>query len=180
MEAWWCVSNTIIKYLQYPLIALILIQQEYHDLVVPIYDICLPRSHIYHKSRKDLVYGDSSVLGLGLDDLYINQDVSCVNAYITHLHDNILTDSLIQSSLERSTIHVGVERNLLSLDYDLHQDLLSRSWINILWWFAWEYRISLPSTDNKFLFKRGVDVILMENNYTPLNKTKGTQSFERM
>ena len=79
------------NFLQYPLPALTLTKAECADLVAPIHAIGLPRSHICRKFPKDLVYGYSSSLCLGLDDLYVDQEVSHAETYMEHLHADTLT-----------------------------------------------------------------------------------------
>ena len=79
------------KSLQYPLQVLTLTKAECVDIVAPICAIGLPRSHICRKFSKELVYGDSSNLGLGLDDIYVDQEFSHVETYMEHLHPDTLT-----------------------------------------------------------------------------------------
>ena len=161
-EAWQCISTTIMKTLQYPLPALTLTKKECRKLTSPIHEIGLPQSRICRKFPKDLVYGSTDTLGLGLDDLYVDQGTSKVEILLEHLYADNMTGSLLRSALEWSSIHVGIGQNIFSLDFGLYGHLLPQSWIKTLWQFASEYKITLPSSEKNLQLHRRGDIYLME------------------
>ena len=81
-----------------------------------------------------------------MDDLYIIQGSSKIEIVHKFLYIPEITGSILQVSIEWSNIHVGIGRNIYSLDYELYGDLLHRSWIKNLWNFSHGYGIYLPTS----------------------------------
>ena len=73
-----------------------------------------------------------------------------------------MTGSLFWLKIECIAIHVGIGRNILSLDYDLYGDLIPWYWIKNLWNLSHEYAISLPTSPTQLGLHREVDLFLME------------------
>ena len=73
-----------------------------------------------------------------------------------------MTESLLQLAIEWSTIHVGLVRNIFSLDYDLYGDLFPRSWIKNICNFAHDYRISIPTSSTQIDLHRKGYLFIME------------------
>ena len=161
-EAWQCVSSTILKILQYPLPELTLSRQECRQLLQPIRGVDLPISKICRKFPHDLLYGSKSTLGLGWDDLYVDQGTSKIEILLEHLYTDSTTGSLLRLALEWSSIHVGIGRNLFSLDFKLFGHLLPQSWIKSLWQFASEYNIHIPAQEEHLELRREGDSLLTE------------------
>ena len=59
-------------------------------------------------------------------------------------------------------IHIGIGRNIFSLDYDLYGDLLPHTWVKNVWAFASKHDITLPSPSSLLDLHRQGDVFLME------------------
>ena len=62
--------------------------------------------HYHAFVPKALVHGPRDKLGLGLDDIYIDQGAAKVEILLDHLHAKSMTGYLIRSAIEWSTIHV--------------------------------------------------------------------------
>ena len=73
-----------------------------------------------------------------------------------------MTGSLLWSSIEWSTIHVGIGRKKLSLDYDIYGNLPPRSCIKHIWNFTKEYGISLPTSPTHLELNIEGDLLHME------------------
>ena len=97
-----------------------------------------------------------------MDDLYIMQGSSQIEILNELLSSSEMTGNIIRSEIDWSTIHVGIWRKDISLDYDLYGNIIPRSWIKNIWNFAHEYEISLPNSPTQIDIHREGDLFLME------------------
>ena len=105
--------------MEYLLPALTLSKKEYGDIIKIVKDASLPHSSICRKFPINLVHGTSDYLESGMENLYIMQGSYKIEIVNEFLSISEVTGSLLRPEIECSTIHVGIGRNILSLDYYL-------------------------------------------------------------
>ena len=140
------ISTTILKTLQYPLLALSLTRKQCDQLVHPIYETALPKSHICREFPQGLLYASKDVLGLDFPDMYVLQGILKVDYFIKNFNAlSSLKGPLLRTNMEWAQMEIGIGRNLFDLDYDTFGEILPDKWIKSLWQSNHEYQISIPS-----------------------------------
>lgn len=156
------ISTTILKPLEYPLLALSLTKEECNKLVTPIYATALPKAKICRKFSRALVHGSKEVLGLDLPDIYVLQGIFKIAYFLENYQSSSLQGPLLRANLEWAQMEIGVGRNIFDLDFASFGELLPSTWIKSLWQFIDEYKISFPVHSEFLELHREHDVFLME------------------
>ena len=163
VDAFRSISSTIMKTLEYTTCATTFSRKECAKLVKPIHDAALPKSHICRTIPNAIRYGSKDALGLGLDDLYVNQGVEKVIFYLEQINSTSMSRNLLRSNMEWAMIHVGIgDKNLFEIPFKPFGYLLPRTWIKSLWEFVDEYSITMPTYKNILKTKRDNDKFIME------------------
>ena len=68
--AWRAMNMTVVKTLEYPLVALTLTEEECNYIMTPILEGGLPRSRIFRNIPWVILYGDKYHQGLEIQNLY--------------------------------------------------------------------------------------------------------------
>ena len=171
-DAFDSISTTIMKTLQYPACATTFTRQECASLTKLIHDTALPKAHICRAIPNAIRYGTKDVLGLGLDDYYVNQGIDKVVFYLEHINSDTMSRCPLQANMEWAMIHVGIGAStIFDIDYSKFGHLLPQTWIKSLWEFVDTYSIQMPAYNHKLQLKREHDQFLMEAfhnaNYSP-------------
>ena len=151
-------------------------KKEFGEIIKINKEADLPHSSICRKLPLNLVYNTIDELELGMGNLYSMQTSLKIEILHEFLSRSGMIGSLLLLSIEWSTMHVGIVRNMFSVDYDLYSNLLPRSWIKNIWNFAHEYRTSLPTSPTQLDLHREGDLFLMEqftrSGFTPIQLKK--------
>ena len=156
------ISTTILKTIEYPLLALSLTRAECTKLVAPIFATALPKSKICRNFPRALLYGSKDVLGLDIPDIYILQGIYKLEFFLENYKAPSLKGPLLRANLEWAQMEIGIGRNLFDLDFSTYGDLLPSSWMKSLWQFTQEYGINIPGASPLLDLHREHDVFLME------------------
>jgi hypothetical protein len=140
-DVWRALHTTVLKQLEYPLPALTLTQQQCKQILKPVLDIGLSRSHICRNMARAVVHGPSLEAGLGISDLYTHQGISHICLFNEHLHLPTMTGQLIRASMEWATVELGLGNSLFRYEFDTFNFHLTDCWIKHLWQFCNEHNI---------------------------------------
>ena len=93
---------------------------------------------------------------------FFTQGISHIETIQEYLHSKCMTGSLLWSTLEWAQIHIGIDQNLFSLDYEKYKHLLPKSFIKTAWEFASLYNIQLSTNIPSLSQHREGDQFLMQ------------------
>ena len=156
-------DTTIMKSLQYPLPALTLTEEECKNIMAPILDVALPQSHVCRTFPRAAVYGPKALMGLGKTDLYVRQGASQIGILQQYLQSDTITGELLRSNIEAMKMHLGMRKNLFTLDYKRLQQLTPPSLIKHIWQFCHKYKIHIDETiTSDLILRRENDKFLMD------------------
>ena len=93
-------NSTIIKTLQYPLGSIIFSLKECNRLMKPVYYVVFLKVKICRKFLLDLRYGSPEILGLGIDNLFVNQGCKKLYFFLEKRNSNFLSSLFIRSIYE--------------------------------------------------------------------------------
>lgn len=162
-EAFAAISSTIMKTLEYPIVATTFTREECNRLVKPIHDAAFPHARICRQMPKAVKYGDKDSLGLGLDDLFVTQGLDKLTFLVEELKGSSMSSTLLKANLEWCIIHIGVGgKSLFEIPYDEYEFLLPEVWMKSLWQFTSEYKIRVDTSEFALKPRRENDEFLME------------------
>ena len=81
----------------------------------------------------DLKLESRSILGLGINDLFIMQGVEKLAFFLEERNKESLLSPLIRANYKWALLYIGIRGGeLFSLDYEVHNKLLLRVWMKSL------------------------------------------------
>ena len=162
-EAWQAVETTIMKTLEYPLPALTLTEKECDKIMRHVLSASLNKTSISRNFPRKAVYGPLEEGGLGLHNLYTTQGLSHISKLQEHLGAPTITGHIIRTNIEMCKLHLGIGRNIFSLDYHKYSILLPDCWIKHTWKFAFDNNILIhDNVTDQIPLTRENDIFLME------------------
>ena len=105
---WKALHTTILKSIEYPLVACTLSKQDCVSILAPVLDAALPRSNVAAKFARDVLYGPISYQGMGLHNPYITQGVRHIKDIVEQTWKGTTSGRLIQCSLEAAQLESGL------------------------------------------------------------------------
>ena len=84
-DAWTAFNTTVMKTLEYPLLALTLTQEEYNSVMAPVISGGLSNMGICKAMARSLVYGPVKNQGLGINKLFTTHGILHVKELINHM-----------------------------------------------------------------------------------------------
>ena len=159
-DAWQALRSTIMKKLEYPLLALTLTKEECNKIMSPILMGTLPRMGVCRTMARALVYTPIKYQGLGVDELYITQGLQHVKALLDHIWRESTTGKLLIISLEYLKLEVGIQGSILTEDYELYGHLAEESWVAHTWKFLTDVGLQIKDELRDFPLVRNGDSTL--------------------
>ena len=143
---WQSLRTGIFKTLEYPLAATTFTSLQCRELCAPLLQVGLSRSHIVRSMPRDVVYGPRTVGGFSLPNLFVEQGLAHVSAFLLFGRSaTSITGCLLRASFEYLHLEVGTSICPLQLPFLPWSACAVPSWAKTLWAFCAEYQISLPS-----------------------------------
>ena len=134
-DAWYAINSTIMKTLEYPMIATTITEKEWDFIMRPIRQSGLPKVEISRNFPKTVLYGPKMYQGLGILHPYYNQQLQHIEVCIHEGDRDTITGELIRASLEQLQVEIGLPGNLFDQDYEILQTLATECWLKSLWAF---------------------------------------------
>jgi len=107
-DAWLALQSTVMKKLEYPLLALTLSENECTKIMAPILTGGLPKIGVSRSMARSLVYAPIKYQGLAIGNLYITQGLVQVKALLDHIWQGTTTGKLLRTSIEYVKIELGL------------------------------------------------------------------------
>ena len=159
--AWTALNTTILKSLEYPLVATTLNRTQIRYITAPALMAGLPASGFCRTFPRAVLYGPPELQGLNVQNLFITQAVRHVKDIIDQTWKKTPGRNFIQSNTESMKLEVGLTGPLFELD-------VIPTWINTpnLWVmhtlkFCIEYDIKFKETGKNIQAKRIGDKTIM-------------------
>ena len=160
---WLSLRTGIYKTLEYPLAATTFTQLECQKLCTPLLKVGLSRSHIVRSMPRDVVHGPRSVGGLAVPNLYVEQGLAHLTAFILFSRSlTSITGCLLRASIEFLQLEVGTSVCPLELPFEPWADSAVPSWVRTLWQFCSRFSIHLPAPVSSPPLLREGDQVLMD------------------
>ena len=143
-EAWIGLTTIAMKSIEYCLPATTLSKVQCDNIMWQLIKEFLPRAGINRYIKRDILYANHTIQGLGLKSLYLTQGISHIAELIEHQWKNSITGHFQMMSLECLRLELGVNANILSSNYSKYKDIiLTTSWITHTWDFMSTNHITL-------------------------------------
>ena len=153
-------NMTIMKTLEYPLVALTLTEAECDFIMAPVLAGGLPRAGICRNIPRSVLYGSLDHQGLGMHNLYTTMGLQQIQVLLDNKWKDTVTGQLIRTSLESFKLELGIQGALFSKDYDLYSDIATDFWIKHSWHFVQEHNIEIDEDTNSGELLRAGDRFL--------------------
>lgn len=138
-----------------------------------IFKVYLPKFNINRYIKREVLYGDIDVQGLGIKNIFLTQGTSHVTNIVEHFWKQTIMGHLIKSSLEQLRLEIGTNISILNSNYEEYQHrILTESWVQQTWNFMSQYNITLEDDTTTVPLKQVNDSILMDeklkhDNFSP-------------
>ena len=155
-DAWRAMNMTIMKTLEYPLVALTLTEKECDYIMAPVLAGGLPRAGICRNIPRSVLYGSLEHQGLGMHNLYNTMGLQQIQVLLDNTWKNTITGKLIRTSLESFKLELGIQGPLFTKDYELYNNIATDCWIKHLWHFVRKHSIEIDEdTDSGGMLRTG-------------------------
>ena len=142
-EAWYCLTATIMKTIEYPLIATTFTRKQIDKIMKPLWKTALNLCQIQKKLPRKLIYGTLKARGLGLKDPFLLQLIFHLQTILRHTHRDTPTHDLIDENMDLVQLHVGSKQPFWDLPFELYGPLAPDGWIKFTWEALWDTPLSM-------------------------------------
>jgi hypothetical protein len=118
-EAWYCLNHTIMKMIEYCLVATTLSRDQVDALMRPIFKLALNLCGLQKNLPRTLLYGSPAVRGLGMKDPYWLQLVVHLTCMMKHQHFDTPSKDLHRKNMELVQTYVGMDQNFWDLPFEM-------------------------------------------------------------
>ena len=132
-EAWYCLNSTIMKTIEYPLMATTISKRDMDEIMKPILATALPISGVQQRIPKKLLYGTLRSQGLNIQDPYTTQLIEHLLSILRHCHRYTPSSELHAENMELVQCHVGSKTPFWELPYPLYGCLAPEGWMQFTW-----------------------------------------------
>ena len=162
-EAWFSLTHTVMKALEYPLTATTLSRAQCDSLMATLLKTALPRLHIAMSFPKLARFGPRKYHGLGIPHLWTTQGLDKLAAILRHGNLSSIPGHQIRCSYEFAQLETGLPGNLFTYSYKDFSPLLTPCWLASLWEFVDHSGIRLTDPFTPIHLSCQHDQFLMEN-----------------
>ena len=160
-EAAKALQSTVVKKLEYPLLALTLTREECDYILRPLYTAILPKTRINRHFSRAMLRAPGGLLGLEFPCLYTQQVVSHVECLLRHGGNDSITGQLLEATIEVAKTELGQGGSLFQQDFLKTGFLLTNSWIAGVWHELVTNEIEFHETTPSLHLRREHDQFLM-------------------
>jgi len=156
------VFSRIHKSLLYPLPATTIDEDTLQDISNKLYEQSLPKCGINRKFPIDFRDLPHQYHGLGLPNLYLQQEISKLNEFISKSHTEHIMWKQLQVGLELAQMQTGLLGCVYNYNYGKYEFLLQDSWIKTQWKFISDMGLNVKGWKNNIPLQRIQDKGIME------------------
>ena len=161
-DAWYCLTATIMKTIEYPLVVTTFTPQECAHIMAPILKAGLHAVRVQRLLPRTLVYAPLKYQGLGIPNPWITQLIEHIHVFLRHGTRNTLPGQLLRTNLENLTLELGSAEPFWNLDYPTWEPLVTPSWLKATWRDLHASSLSLQGPLSRLPLARIHDVCLMD------------------
>ena len=161
-NAWYCLNSTIMKTLEYPLMATTLTADETTSIMWPLLQAALPKCRVQKRFPRKLMFGTSRSQGMAVPSLMVTQTVQHVQAIIRHSHRSSPSHDLHLHNMEAVQCHLGSEIPFWQLPFELYGGLAPEGWMKFTWKQLSQTSLTLRGPLAVVAPKRQRDVFIMD------------------
>ena len=161
-EAVQALHSTILKKLEYPLLAMSLSREECDSILQPIFQAALPKARINRNFNRKVLRGPGGLMGLEMPCLYTSQVSEHIECLIRHGGSDTITGQLLDGTIEVAKAEIGIAGDLFSIPFDTHSHLVTSGWIKHVWREIQEMDIHVRERTTSLALKRLGDSFLMD------------------
>ena len=182
-DAWYCLNNTIMKTVEYPLMATTMTKDELTHVIAPILKAGLPRSKVQSQLPRALVHGSLESQGLNLHHPYHTQLIQHLLAVLRHGTRPTITGHLLRCGMESLVLELGSGKPFWDLPFELWGPLATECWLAKTWKHLDTTdlalrgpvaTIPLQRTQDSYLMERFVEAGYRKGNLARLNRIRMT------
>ena len=144
---WKALQTTIIKSIEYPLVACTLSKEECISVMTPVLDAALPRSNFAARFARASLYGPVQYQGMGLHNPYISQGIRHIKDIVEQVWKNTVTGQLIQGTIESAQLESGLYSPIFWNPQKIKWWNTGNTWIIQTHQFCCEHKISIQTGD---------------------------------
>ena len=145
-DAGYAIMSTIMKTLEYPMLATTITESEWDFIMQPIWKSGLPKIELARNFPSKVLYGPKKFQGMGIMHPFYSQEMSHLALCLYEGERETITGELLQALMEQLQLELGLPGSLLQLDYSVLNDLATDCWLKTVWNFAWTHEIDITDT----------------------------------
>ena len=132
-EAWYCLTTTIMKSIEYPLAATSFTREQVDDIMRPLFKTALNMCNIQRHLPRKLLYGPVQYRGSGLRDPYLSQLAYHLLEILKHQDRDTASNDLLQENMDCVQFYIGSDQNFWDLPFELYGHLAPKGWMKSTW-----------------------------------------------
>ena len=161
-EAWYCLTATIMKTLEYPLVATTFTQQQVNEIMKPILKVALNKCGLQKKLPRKLLYGTLKTRGIHLKNIFLLQLILHSQSILKHAHKDTPSNDLHIKNMDLVQMYVGSQESFWQLPFQWYGSLAPEGWIKSTWKDMDETPLTLKGPSITLLPLRKKDVFLTD------------------
>ncbi len=161
-DAWYCLSSSITKTINYPLVHTTFTREDCKHIMAPVLQAGLHAIHVQRKLPRALVYGPIKYQGIGIEDPWTLQLIEHLQCILRHGTRPTPNGQFIRSNMENLVLELGSATPFWDLNYDEWKCLATSSWIKYTWRDLHDSPLSLRGPLTMIPPQRHNDIFLMD------------------
>lgn len=147
IEAWYTLTSSVFKTLEYPLAALTISKEDWDKIMVPVLQTYLPKAKFDRHLPRVILFNSTAQHGLGLLHPWYHQQCLHVMTFITHMRnpEKTLTGRFLRTSYEALIVESGLSVPF-QVEYQRMNQAVSQMWMTNLWEFLSQHRIRIETS----------------------------------
>ena len=132
-DAWHCFTATIMKTIEYPLVATTFTKKECAYFMAPILRFGLNSVRLQNRLPSALVYAPSKYQGIGLHDPWVTQLITHLHLFLRHSFTSSIPGTLLKTNIENLVMELGSGRPIWELHFPTWEPIITPSWLKATW-----------------------------------------------
>jgi hypothetical protein len=161
-DAWYAINTTIMKTLEYPMMATTISEYEWGQIMIPLLKMGLPRAGISSKFPRDVLFGPTSLQGFGIMHPWYHQQLIHITALLEHTQQQTMTGQLLTTSYEQQRLEMGTSGSMTDISYKTMTKVVTETWITDLWAFLDRFQIKIRDNTAPLQLQRKNDKVIMD------------------
>jgi hypothetical protein len=161
-DAWYAINTTILKTLEYPMMATTISEKEWEYILIPLLAAGLPRAGIARTFLRDILFGPTKAQEFGMFHPWYNQQITHLIALLEHTQQNTMTGQLLSTSYKQLRLEMGTTGFMTDVSYKIMKETVTKTWITDLWEFLDKFQIQLRDDIQQIKLQRTNDKSLTD------------------